>query len=268
MAASIHWRPDLRLSLTNQELDRTNARLLSNIYQPQLVSCKIVGYSVTSNDRSPLQDVFLGRDSLKILHLTCAGPGVMVSDDAILVSDRMPAIKELVLDGYMWSHSPATAVNFWNWSRITHLELRRVPIIPFLETVTPEHLIHLRTFKTDGFCPEIVFKFEGYKLVIRLLHEIKALKNLSISLHVDHIDEDLKNNLVRAISRHGRSLLSLEIGEQREDTNPLVLHLPTPPAPMVYVALLKSCLTNVVELSLETTTIKVEKQVNCDPRPP
>lgn len=54
---------------------------------------------------SPVQDVPLGRENLKILHLACTCPGVTVSDDAILPSERMPAVKELVLDGYMWNHS-------------------------------------------------------------------------------------------------------------------------------------------------------------------
>ena len=240
--------------------------LLSIINPAQLNSCHIINYSPSSEEWSPVQNFLVGKENLAVLHLTCTGPGVVIPDDVIHPYERMPAVKELVLDGYMWNHSPANAVRFWNWSRITHLELRRVPIIPFLATVTPEHLIHLRTFKTDGFNPEVLFKFEGCEFLIRLLHGIKALKNLSISLHIDRINEALKENLVRAISRHGKSLRSLEFGEQEEDTSPLLMHVPTHPTQMNYVAALKSWLTNVMELSLDTTTIEVEKQVNGDPR--
>ena len=247
----------------------TSALLLSRLNHQQLASIQIVNYSHSLEERSPIQQSLLGKEDLEILHLSCTGPRVTVCDDAIQPSERMPAVKELVLDGYMWNHSPATAVNFWNWSRITHLELRRVPIIPFLSTVTPEHLVHLRTFKTDVFCPEIVPTFEGCKLLIRLLNGIKALENLSISLHIDRIDEDLKGNLVRAISRHGGSLRSFQFWEQKEDTSPLLPHVPTSPTQINCVAKLKPWLINVVELSLDTcTTIEVEKQVNCDPRAP
>ena len=259
-------QPKLRLSLTSQELGGTSA-LLPSLFDPlRLVSCEIVNYSVSSDDRSPLQDFLLGRENLERLHLTCIGPGINVSDNAIYPHERMPAIKELVLDGYMWNHSPATAVRFWNWSRITHLELRMVPIIPFLTTVTPEHLTNLRTFKIDGFCPEILFKFEGCEFLIRLLHGIKALEDLSIFLHIDRIDEDLKEKLVHAISRHGRSMRSLEFRDRKTATSRLIMHVPTLPKQMKYVAELQSWLTNVVELSLDTTTIEVEKQVSGDLR--
>ena len=240
--------------------------LLSIINPAQLNSCQIVNYSQPSELWSPVKHFLLGKENLAVLHLTCTGPGIVISDDTIHPYERMPAVKELILDGYMWNHSPANAVRFWNWSRITHLELRRVPIIPFLSTVTPEHLVHLRTFKTDGFNPEILLKAEGCEYLIRLLNGIKALQNLSIFLHIDRTDEDLKETLVRAISRHGKSLRSLEFGEPKEDTSRFLMHVPTPPTQIDYVAELKSWLSNVVELSLDTTTMKVEKQVNSDLR--
>ena len=262
----IRCQPELRLNLTRQELDVTSTQLLSAVNSLQLVHCEIVNYSNSSADRTPIQDFLLGKEKLEILHLTCTGSGVTVSDDAIQPYERMPAVKELVLDGYMWNHSPETAVRFWNWSRITHLELRMVPIIPFLATVTPEHLTNLRTLKVDGFCPEVVFKSEGCEFLIRLLDGIKALEHLNIFLHIDRIDEDLKEKLVHAISRHGRSLRSLEFRERKTATSRLIMHVPTLPKQMKYVAELKSWLTNVVELSLDNTTIEVEKQVSGDLR--
>lgn len=248
----------------------TSTQLLSAINPLQLVSCEILNYdsSSSSADRSPIQNFLLGKENLETLRLSCTGAGVAIPDVAIETHERMPAVKELLLDGYSWDHSPTTAVKFWNWSRISHLDLRRVPIIPFLSTVTPEHLVHLRTFKTDGFCPEMFVDSEVCQLFIRLVHGIKALEHLSIFLHFDRNDEDLKENLVRAISRHGSSLRSLEFGDRKENTAPLIVHVPTNPTQMKYVAELRSSLTNVVELSLDFTTIEVEKQVEPDPRAP
>ncbi len=53
------------------------------------------------------------------------------------------------------------------------------------------------------------------ELYMRLLAPlIKALENLSISLHFE--GEDLKENLVRDISHHGMSLRSLDAGTSSE----------------------------------------------------
>ena len=266
----IRCRPQLRLHLTRQELDVSSTQLLSAINPLQLVSCEIINYhcSSASADRSPIQNFLLGKENLEILHLTCTGEGVAIPDVAIEPRERMPAVKELILDGYSWDHSPTTAVKFWNWSRISHLELRRVIVTPFLSTVTPEHLVHLRTFKTDGCFSGMSWDFEVCQLLIWLVRGIKALEHLSIFLHIDPNDNDLKDNLVRAISGHGSSLKSLEFGELKANTLPMITHIPTHPTQMKYVAELRSSLTNVVELSLDFTTIEVEKQVKSDPRAP
>ena len=229
----------------------------------QLVSCKLINFRRSSfwPGRSPIQDFLLGKKNLEVLHLTCTGANVAIPDVAIRSDGRMPAVKELILDGYNWEHSPRTAVEFWNWSRISHLELRRVSVVPFLSTVTPEHLVNLRTFKTDGFFDKMFFDFEVCQHLIQLVNGIKALEHLSIFLHIDPNDNDLKENLVRAILRHGGSLRSLEFAEQKDNTSPVIEHIPTHPTQMNYVAEFRSSLTNVVELSLDFTTIEVEKQV-------
>ncbi len=245
-----------------QELDLTTKQYLTKLDPLQLVSCKIIQYSDGPDMLefgSPLKEFLLGKENLEILHLACRGYDDAVPDDAIRSYERMPAVKELVLCGYSWNHSPTTAVRFWNWSRITHLELRRVPIVPFLATVTPEHLVNLRTFKTDGCCPDDFSMVEGCYLLCGLLCGIKALENLSMSLNFE--GEDLKAKLVRAISHHRTSLRSLEFGEQR-NMNCTLFHIPSHPTQINYVAALKLWLTNVVELSLDNATIQAEKQVS------
>ena len=233
---------------------------LSRLNPLHLVSCKIYNYCERSVLRSALRQFLLGRNNLETLHLDCASPVVTVPDGAIRSHERMPALKELVLRSYNWNHSPVTAVQFWNWSRITHLELWGVPIVPFLETVKPEHLIHLRTLRTDGFCPNHLRNYRCL-LLCRLLYGIKALENIVLYLHWKGVDENWKENLVRAISSHGKSLIYLDLGGWG-DFGESILRIPSNPTQMNYVAELKVWLTNVVELKLDNATIQVEKMVS------
>ena len=54
------------------------------------------------------------------------------------------------------------------------------PIVPFLETVKHEHLIHLWTLRMDGSCLNHL-RNEGCFLLHQLLYGIKALENLTLS---------------------------------------------------------------------------------------
>ena len=230
---------------------------LTKIVPLQLVSCKIVNYS--GRGGWLLKEFLLGKENLKSLHLGCKGDDITIPDSAIKSRERLPAVKELVLCGYSWDHSPTTAVRFWNWTKITHLELRRVPIVPFLETVKPEHLVNLRTFKTDGCCPKGFSTSEGCHLLCELLWHIKALENLSISLRFE--GEDVKEKLIHVISYHGTTLRSLEL-EQERDMSSTIYHIPSHPMHINYVDTLKDWLTSVVEMTLDNAIIQVEKQVS------
>ena len=233
---------------------------LSRLNYLCLVSCKIYKYCERSEIRSALIHFLLGKNNLETLHLDCASSEITIPDGAIRSHERMPALKELVLCSYKWNHSPVTAVQFWNWSRITHLELWRVPIVPFLETVKPEHLIHLRTLRTDGFSPVHLRNYRCL-LLCRLLYGVKALENITLSLRWKGVDEDWKENLVRAISRHGKSLRYLNLGGW-SGSGETTLRIPSNPTEMNYVAELKVWLTNIVELTLDNATIQVEKMVS------
>ena len=189
---------------------------LSKLNPLQLVYCKILKYNERSETRSPLKQLLLGKENLKTLVLDCADQEVTVPDSRIKSSERMPAVKVLVLRGYNWIHSLVTAVQFWNWTKITHLDLYRVSLVLFLRTVKPEHLINLRTFKTDGFCPGGSSLWnEGCSLLCELLCGIKSLEVLCLYLRWSGVDEKSKEKLVGAIIRHGRSLRSLAFGGRR-----------------------------------------------------
>ena len=76
------------------------------------------------------------------------------------------------------------------------LKIRHLSGSQFAKVFGEQHLVH------DPLKPSPV----DCEFLIRLLNGIKALEDLSIFLHIDRIDKDLKEKLVHAISRHGRSL--------------------------------------------------------------
>ena len=253
------------MSIVNLVLDTDTAPDLSNLNPLQLVCCKILIYDELWDNSSLLKPFLLGKKNLETLHLNCTGLEgleICVPDDEIESSERLPAVKELHLRGYSWIHSPVTAVQFWNWTKMTHLDLCGVDIVPFLETVKPEHLTNLRTFKTDGFCPDDDhLRNEAIFLLCELLYGIKALENLTLSLVWKGVDERWKEQLVGAIRRHGQSLRYLEFGGQRDFPQRL-LHIPSNPPRMNYVAELRFRLVNMVELTLDNTTLWVENMVS------
>ncbi|MCJ1458230.1 hypothetical protein MMC28_008601 [Mycoblastus sanguinarius] len=147
----------------------------------------------------------LGRPILEILHLVSEDDCVSIDDRDIEGNDRLPPLKELVLKGYDWKHSPEVAITFWDWSRITYLDLRRVPICKFLQTVGAEHLLQLRTFMTDGYCAEREQEqAQATVLMCNLVSQIRSLERLSLTL-------SMGSECVSAILERGQNLHSLEL---------------------------------------------------------
>ena len=101
-----------------------------------------------------LKNFLLQCDRLKVLHLLNVQCGARFLDEEIAMSERLPAIEELFLQGYFWLHPPKIA--FWNFSRLTSLRLEKVFIINFLESIFPEDLLQLRSLETDGHCESAV----------------------------------------------------------------------------------------------------------------
>ena len=56
-------------------------------------------------------------------HRAMPGVEVCVPDNQVKFSEGLPAVKELHLRGYNWILFLVTAAHFWNWTRITHLDL-------------------------------------------------------------------------------------------------------------------------------------------------
>ena len=114
----------------------------------------------------PLRNFLLQCDRLKVLHLLNVHSRARFLDEEIAMSERLPALEELVLQGYFWLHSPKIA--FWNFSRLTSLRLEKVLIINFLKSILPGDLLQLRSLETDGHCESAV---DHKKVsVLRVIH--------------------------------------------------------------------------------------------------
>lgn len=189
----------------------SSRRLLS------LSSCKMVDLDGFTADR--IKPLLMGRSELETLHLIGnrklrSWEYLGFTDIRIGYDDRMSPVKELILQSYFWNHSPHNAVNFWNWTQVTHLELRDVCMMRFLKSVPPHHLLQLKTLVLDDHCPGAIH--EASDLMCDLVTNIKALENLSLKCK--------PYKAIGPILRHGPTLRSLEIRDYSElGTSPAAL---------------------------------------------
>lgn len=120
-----------------------------------LVSLKLQSnprWGVNNQARRTFKETLLKCNQLKVLYLLGAQSISPFTDEEIDQSDRLPALEEIFLQGYCWQHSRDIANNFWDWSRLKSLRLESVFIIDFLESISPENLLQLRSFSSDGHC--------------------------------------------------------------------------------------------------------------------
>lgn len=197
--------PKLRLSIESVGPILQPSNNIANLpwLALRLTSCKTINITGRDNNTSPrLKQTLLESLSLETLHLINTHARNADLNWQIKDGERLPPIKELAIDGYRWPSTPPSAANFWVFSQITHLDLKRVPILPFLKTVKPGHLRQLRVFKTCGYCQSSE-KREVNKLMRDLLNSIDRLEELNLSCMIR------KNGILSAIFKHGSSLRSL-----------------------------------------------------------
>lgn len=159
--------PNVHISVENSRCESFGD--ISYLPPARLVSFKMqgtLGYPLRQAGPK-LKRILLEFDQLKVLHLLDLRLGNRFIDEDIGQSEILPAVEELFLQGYIWQHSLKIATSFWNWSRLTSLRLEKVLIVNFLETVSPEHLLQLQSFVTDGHCESAT---EHTK--VRVLHAI------------------------------------------------------------------------------------------------
>lgn len=169
-----------------------------------LTSFKVIGWK--KGDYQDIKTFILGRPELKTVHLigepqplpyACA----TFEDRRINPQERMSAVKELILENYYWGHSPNTAVNFWNWTKVTHLELKNISMIKFLRTVPPKHIEKLKRLVLSQDGGQQLGKVTT--LMCDLVHKIHALERLSLTCHARQV--------ITSILKHGPTLRSLEL---------------------------------------------------------
>ena len=153
---------------------------------------------------SSLKTFLLQCDQLNVLHLFNLPSGARFLDEHIGQSERLPPIEELFLHGYDWLHSPSIVSSFWNWSRLTSLRLEKVSIIAFLESVSPENFLQLRSLITDGHCQNPADNTRATNLMIELVRAIDSLETLSLVCSVKMFPID-------AIRKHGPGLRHLQL---------------------------------------------------------
>ena len=151
-----------------------------------------------------LKTFLLQCDQLNVLHLFNLQSGAEFLDEEIGRSERLPPIEELFLHGYVWRHSPSIATSFWNWSRLTSLRLEKVSIIDFIESVSPENFLQLRSLITDGHCQDPAECTRATDLMIQLVRAIDSLETLSLVC-------SLKMFPIDAIRKHGPGLRYLQL---------------------------------------------------------
>ena len=131
-------------------------------------------------NQQALKTFLMQLNRLKVLHFLNVQPGSRFLDEEIAESERLPAVEELFLQGYFWLHSPSVATNFWDWSNLTSLRLEKVFIINFLDSVSPENLLRLRSLITDGHCESAV---DHTKVSVLVLKAMILLSSRSASIN-------------------------------------------------------------------------------------
>lgn len=145
-----------------------------------------------------LRNLIISNSKLRTLHLTSSHSDVRTSAALFFHGDQLPAVRELVLHGCDWFHLK------WNLSNIAYLDLQKVLILPFMQSVERGALRQLRTFMTDVTC-SLGEESQATDLICELIGQIHALEKLSITVKLSGRD------CVREIVKHGSTLHTLEV---------------------------------------------------------
>ena len=147
----------------------------------------------------------------QLVTLSCFGHGrfIRASDDNN--TDRLPPIKKLALTSVSWKSTAQGSDNLWNWTQITHLELRYMGVDNFLKDVSLQHLVQLWTLLVIGFPSHLEADRTEIRRTIKIcnlirkVHVLKTLVLRSKILNIGHLS---------AILKHGPSLRFLGIRDR------------------------------------------------------
>ena len=173
-----------------------------------LVSCRIAAWE--QRELPTIRELLFERPRLQELHLlhgryvntASLRPKIEVDEDQN--TKCLPALKTLVIDGYDWNHSQWEIPNLWNWSNITHLELKSVQAIELLQHV--QDLSGLKIFIEECYSTYQEWNHERKsKLLCRLVRHTTALEELKINC------ETQNSEIVSALARNCSHLRTLRL---------------------------------------------------------
>lgn len=175
---------------------------------PNLATCTIV--ACNSPELLRIRKLLFDRPRLQKLHLVDRKIEQYNPDDVTIKIHedqnvtRLPALKELIIDGYHWTHRLRKDTNLWNWSDLTHLELKNVNVTNFLYKVQPHCLSGLKVFIEKYACDSMQH-CHGKKTIglYNLMMHTTALEELEIrcDTHMSDITSIIARN-----SSHLRTL--------------------------------------------------------------
>ncbi|KAL2036899.1 hypothetical protein N7G274_010323 [Stereocaulon virgatum] len=201
-----HRWPNLRYSVDGLKAKYIRTWFFSDIPVP-VISCKLIEWRhwyYGKFDRS-LKNSILLDTALETLSISGADRHATIRETDIDQCDQMPPIKELSLHQFEWDYSVVAATTFWNWSNVSRLELKEVPLKSFLQTVAPSYLVHLKEFTTDGHYRHRSEREEITNLISILVLGIRALQKLILTCYVGN------DKIVAAVSKHGDTLHTLQL---------------------------------------------------------
>ena len=176
-----------------------------------LVSCRIAAWE--RRELPMIRELLFERPRLQELHLihgrkycntASLRPKIKVREDQN--TKCLPALKTLIIYGYDWNHSQWEIPNLWNWSNITHLELRNVQAIELLQHVPPQDLSGLKIFIEE--CTSTYDNSDHERkseLLCRLVRHTTVLEELKIHC------ETQKSEIVSALARNCSHLRTLRL---------------------------------------------------------
>ena len=202
--------PNLRYSVECLDTTAWYSHMVGSLPASTVTSCKVKEWFGSHRTAfTTLKNLLPDQSCLETLYLVSRKHHATIRDRDIADTDRLPPVLKLVLRGYNWNHSPAITIAFWNWSRLTHLELERVSILRFLQTVPVECLLQLQVFIADRYCSAKGRDVMTLDLLCNLVSQVKALRKLRMKSKFD-------GRYVPAILKQGKSLMSLDVRESTE----------------------------------------------------
>lgn len=199
--------PNVKLHFEGVRAESHHPSDFEDFPNSNLVSGKIAAWERRELPR--IRELLFERPGLRELHLlhgtyvnmASMRPRIRVHEETYL-----PALKTLIIDGYDWNYTQWEMSNLWNWSKITHLELKNVQAIEFLQHVPPQELAGLKIFieKCDSNYEESKQERKS-KLLCDLVRHTTALEELKIHC------ETQKSEIVSSLARYCSHLRTLRL---------------------------------------------------------